>query len=280
MAAPSISVGTELATVCDAQSSTVYVLSSSGLRWMHNNADGLLIYCARVSSNDYVAITEQKTGYKASVSVYDSKGTLIFRFDSHDRYLSDAMVTKDGKHLIVMALGESGGSFASTVIVYDIATANLIGAYPLPDGLAFDLSVTSDSAILLCDDRMAIVSVNGDTRLNYEYGEEYLHKYALTGGDFCALLLGRYQSSNLCTLTTFATDGTQLASLALSEEILDISAAGDRLAVLFSDTLILYDRELNEVTRLEGTQHAGVVRMRTDGTALLISETSARRFLP
>ena len=280
MTAPVVSVGTELAAVCDVQSSTVYVLSDTGLRWTHRNADGLLSYSARMSSNDYLAITEQKTGYKASVSVYDNHGTLIFRFDSHDHYLSDAVVTEDGKHLIVLALGESSGSFASTVIVYDLATANRLGAYPLLNGIALDLSVTEDSVVMLCDNRLSIVSVTGQTRLNYEYGEEYLHDYALTGGNFCALLLGRYRSSNLCTLITFDSNGTQLATLELAEEVLDMNAAGDRLAVLLSDTLILYDRELNEIARLEGTEHAGSVRMNKDGTALLINETSARRFLP
>lgn len=280
MTSPVISVGEALAAVCDAQGDTVYVLSSTGLRWTHQSADGLLCYCARLSGNDYLAVTEQKNGYKASVSVYDNTGTLIFRFDSHDSYLSDAVVTEDGRHLLVLALGESGGTFASTLIVYDLSTAQRTGEYLLPDGLALDAAVTDESAILLCDKRLAIITLSGETRLNFAYGERYLHDYALTGGDFCALLLGRYQSSNICQLTTFSLDGEQLATLDLNEEVLDMSAAGDRLAVLYSDALVLYDRDLNEVARLDDTEHAGSVRMDADGTALLIAETSARRFLP
>lgn len=280
MNAPVISVGTELAAVCDAQGSTIYVLSSTGLRWTHENADGLLSYCARMSANDYLAVTEQKTGYKASVSVYDGKGTLVFRFDSHEHYLSDAVVTEDGRHLIVFALGESSGSFSSTLIVYDLTTAKRVGEYPLLDGLALDLSTTESGTVILCDDRLAIISVSGETILNYAYEEQFLHDYTLTGEDFCALLLGRYQASNLCTLSTFSLDGAPLASLELTEEVLDMSAAGDHLAVLYSNALVLYDRNLNEIARLDDTEHAGNVRMNTDGTALLIAETSARRFLP
>jgi len=50
--------------------------------------------------------------------------------------------------------------------------------------------------------------------------------------------------------------------------------------VLYSDTLVLYDRTLTEIARLEDTGHAGNVRMNADGTALLIAESDARRFLP
>ncbi|MBR3704301.1 MAG: hypothetical protein IKM11_02280 [Oscillospiraceae bacterium] len=278
--APAISVGTELAAVCDTQGSSVHVLSSTGLRWTHNSGEGLLCYCARMSSSDHLAVTEQKNGYKASVSVYDQKGTLIFRFDSHDSYLSDAVVTPDGKRLVVLALGEKGGAFTSTVVVYDLVTAQRIGEYPISDALVLDLSVTDERIILLCDKRLVILTLDGQTMLNYTYGERYLHDYALTGEDFCALLLGRYQSSNICRLATYSLDGETLASLELTEEVLDMSAAGDRLAVLYTDALVIYDRTLNEVARLDETDHAGGVRMDHDGTALLIAETAAWRFLP
>ena len=280
MSAPVVSVGTELAAVCDTQGNSVYVISSTGLRWTHRSGDGLLCYSARMSSSDHLAVIEQKNGYKASVVVYDKKGTMIFRFDSHDSYLSDAVVTHDGKHLIVLALGESGGAFASTMIIYDLSTAQRIGEHSLLDGLALDLSVTPDGAVLLCDKRLAIISLSGEIKLDHAYGERYLHDYALTGEDFCALLLGRYQSGNVCTLSTYSLDGQLLATLELAEEVLDMSASGDRLAVLYGDALVLYDRTLTEIARLDDTEHAGKVHMNSDGTALLIAETFARRFLP
>ena len=280
MGAPVVSVGTELAAVCDAQGSSVHVLSSTGLRWTHNSGEGLLCYCARMSSSDHLAVTEQKNGFKASVSVYDKKGTLVFRFDSHDSYLSDAVVTPDGKQLLVIAMDEQGGTFTSTVIIYDLVTAQRTGEYPVSDALVLDLSVTEERVTLLCDNRIVLLTLDGKTMLNYAYGERYLHDYALTGEDFCALLLGRYQSSNICRLDTYSLDGETLGSLELTEEVLDMSAAGDCLAVLYADTLVIYDRALNELARLDETDHAGSVRMDLDGTALLIAETAAWRFLP
>lgn len=280
MTSPVISVGSELAAVCDAGGNTVYVLGSTGLRWKHQSPEGLQCYCARLNGSDYLAVTEQKNGFKASVSVYDSAGTLVFRFDSHDRYLCDAMVAEDGQHLNILALGEHNGTFATTVIVYDLETAQCIGEHPLSDGLALDMTISGDNTVLLCDKRLAIVTLEGETALNYAYSERYLHDYALTGEDFCALLMGRYQSGNVCRLVTFSLDGEELAVLDLTDEVLDMSAAGDRLAVLYSDALVLYDRTLTEIARLDDTEHAGSVRMNADGTALLIAETFARRFLP
>ena len=55
----------------------------------------------------------------------------------------------------------------------------------------------------LCDKRLSITTLAGETLLDLPYGNLYLHDYALTGEDFCALLLGQYQSGNVCTLTTY-----------------------------------------------------------------------------
>lgn len=280
MTAPVISVGTDTAAVCDTGGSTVYVLDRTGLLWTHTVPDDLLCYSARVSEKDIVTITEQKSGYKASVSTYDSRGNLTFRFDSHESYISDAAVSRDGKWLAVLSLDTQSGVFTSNIVIFDLNTAERIGSYPLRDGLVMDFTLCGETIVTLCDKRLAITTSDGESVLNFAYGERYLHDYTLEGEDFCTLLLGRYQSGNICQLATFDLDGAALATLELTEEVLDLDSAGAYLAVLYSDTLVIYDRTLTQVARLDGTDYAGHVRMSSDGTALLIAETSAWRFLP
>ena len=50
--------------------------------------------------------------------------------------------------------------------------------------------------------------------------------------------------------------------------------------MLYGESLVVYDRELQEKARLDSTDYAGQVRMESDGTVLLIAGTSAWRFLP
>lgn len=280
MHSPMISVGNELAAVCDTGGSTVYVLDRSGLLWTHTAPEGLVCYSARVSENDCVIITEQKSGFKTSVASYNKNGSLLFRFDSHDNYIGDAAMSDDGSALVAVSLEARSGVFASNLVVFEIETAERTGEYELRDGLVLDFTITGNNIVTLCDKRLVVTTLDGETTLNFAYGERYLHNYALTGEDFCALLLGRYQSSNICQLVTFGLDGEELATLELTEEVLDMSAAGGRLAVLYSDALVVYDRMLNEVARLDGTDYAGRVQISNDGTVLLIAETSAWRFLP
>lgn len=280
MANPKLSVGKSHAVVCDVGGDTIYVLDSTGVIDNKTLDRGMCYYTARLNESDDLAVVSQKSGYKASVSVYSRDGQLRFHFDSHDNYISDAVVTKDGKTLVAVTLGEKDGAFASTLVAYDISSAQLVGESYIRDGLVMDYLVNGDRAVSLCDKRLSITTLTGETLLDRTFGNLYLQNYALTGNDFCALLLGRYQAGNISQLTTYDLQGQEIASLEIGEEVLDLSAAGNYLAVLYSNSLVIYTRDLTEYARLDSTDYAGQVRMEEGGTALIISGTSAWRFRP
>ena len=280
MTNPQLSVGKKLASICDVGGDTIYLLDGTGVQRTLHKDGGLCYYSARLNSSDYLAVIEQKNGYKASASVYDGAGELLFNFDSYDNYLSDAVVTADGRYAAVVSLEPENGIFASRLRVYDLATGELKSSASIRDGLVLELAVNGGRLLSLCDKRFTITSLDGESLLDQAYGNLYLNNYALGGRDFCALLLGRYQAGNISTLTTYDLNGNVIASLDLTEEVLDISAAGNYLAVLHGESLAVYDRELNERARLEDTGYAAQIRVQEDGSVLMISGASAWSFLP
>lgn len=280
MANPQLSVGSRQAAVCDVGGGTIYILDQNGICRTLEAEHDLCYFSARLNSSDYLAVTEQKTGYKASVSVYNADGTLLFSFDSYKNYLSDAVVTEDNRSVVSVRLESQGGIFASKLLVYDLDSGELESSAAILDGLVMDFKCSNGRVLSLCDKRFTVTDLAGNTLLNRSYGNLYLHDYTLTGRDFCALLLGRYQAGNICTLTTYDLDGQEIASLELTDEVLDIAAKGDYLAVLYGEDLVVYRRDLTEFSRLADTDYAGQILMEDDGGVLMISGSSAWRFLP
>ena len=280
MTNPQLSVGKDLAVVCDVGGGTSYILDKAGIQRTLRKDGELCCYSARLNSRDYLAVTEQKNGYKASVAVYNKLGELLFSFDSYDNYLGDAVVTPDCRYAVIVSLESYQGIFASRLLVYDIQTEELRSSTPIRDGLVLELAVNGDRVLSLCDKRFVITTLDGEKLLDQAYGNLYLNDYTLGGKDFSALLLGRYQAGNVCTLTTYDVNGEVIASLDLTEEVLDISAAGNNLAVLYGESLVVYDRELTERARLEDANYASQIRAQEDGSVLMISGASAWRFLP
>lgn len=280
MTAPQLSVGGKHAAVCDVGGSTLHILDQNGIQRTIHTEEGLRYFSANLNGSDYLAVTEQKTGYKTFVSVYDPDGELIFTFDSYNSYLGDARVTEDGRSVVIVRLESQGGIFASGLLTYDLGSGEVKSSASILDGLVMDFCCNGDRVISLCDNRFAITGLDGEKFLDQSYGNLYLHDYALNGRDFAALLLGRYQAGNICTLATYDLEGEKIASLELSDEVLDIAAGGDYLAVLYGEGLVVYRRDLTEYARLADTDYAGQVLVEKGGGILLISGSSAWRFLP
>ena len=75
-------------------------------------------------------------------------------------------------------------------------------------------------------------------------------------------------------------DGQKIAALELTDEVLDMAAYGDYLALLYGEGLVIYRRDLTEYARLDNADYAGQILMEDSGSVLLISGSSAWRFLP
>ena len=62
--------------------------------------------------------------------------------------------------------------------------------------------------------------------------------------------------------------------------MLDLSAAGRYLAVLYSNRLVIYDQKLQPCAVLEDVSSARRVLMRADGSAVLVGTNAASLYLP
>ena len=75
-------------------------------------------------------------------------------------------------------------------------------------------------------------------------------------------------------------NGEVLGELELGEEVLDLSAAGRYIAVLYTDRCVIYNSALQEYASLVGTDSIRAVLQRQDGSALLLGAEEARLFVP
>ena len=258
---PAIAVGGQTAAVYDIGGQTLLIYSASGLvRDMSGECSGNILSVS-VNSSDYLALNAEKSGYKSAVTVYDASGEKTFAFNSSEHYVIDAVVMRDCKRMAAVTLGESDGTFADTVSIYSLGSDK-----------ADSVNTLTGSLLLFSSD--------GTLSGSYRYEYPYLRGSSMGGDNYAALLLSRYRSGSTMKLVTVSSDGTEMASLDSSQEVLSMSAAGKYIAVLYSDSLVLYTPQLQEYARLDATEYARSVIMREDGTAVLIGSSSAWLYIP
>ena len=277
---PALSVGGELAAAYDVGGENLYLFSREGERLHLELEEGCGIISARLNDSGYLAVVSEGSGYKGIVDIYDSKQEKVFTYNSSSRFLIDAVVSKDCSSALVVALGEAEGSFCSEVIRYPLTQEEPSARTTLVGHLTMDLENMGEILASISDSSVSFVDTAGEIAGVYSYSNLYLGGYSFGGDGFLALLLNRYHSGSIATLTTVGTDGAVIASKDITEEVLDLSAAGEYVAVLYGDALVIYTRDLTEYARLRDTGYASRVLMNTDGSALIIGGNTAWRYLP
>ena len=277
---PALVSGGERAVGYDVGGTELHLVDSEGeVLTLTANEDEPLI-SARLNDKGWLAVTAERRNYKGWVTVYDGEGELVFKFESSRRYVTDAYVTDDCKFLAAVTLGQEDGVFVSNVVLYDLTKEDPVANYDVSDGLVVSIGQQGDRLVTVSDTGLTFAGTDGTIDASYAFGEGYLREYDLGGEDFAVVQLNRYQSGSVGKVISVAADGTELGSLDVNREILDLSASDRYLAVLYMDSLVIYNRELQVYATLNGTDYAKAVLMRPDGSALLLSSESATLFLP
>ncbi len=267
-----------LAVIYDIGGTDIHVINDRGLV-RRLTADGAILACS-INEKGALAVTTNKSGYKAAVTVYNEEGERIFAFNSSDRFLMTASVSRDGRSMAAVALGQTDGAFASSVVVYALDSTEPLGGSELTGSAVYELGQVGKRWCAVGEDGLYFLTSGGETSAFYDFEGTYLRRCSLEGDGFTAVLLGRYKFGTQTQLATVDENGVQLAIVDVDKEVLSLSAAGKYVAVLYSDELVIYDKNLEVCARLEDMSSAKLVLMRADGSAVLVGSDAASLYLP
>ena len=294
MESPALASGGGRAVAYDVGGTELYVVDATGPLLTLTAQETEPFIAATLNSKGYLAVTAEKQNYKGCVSVYDKDlSRVIFEFKSSRRFVVDACVTNDADSVAAVTLGQENSVFVSNVVLYDLTGSaaredsqvdggvevDASADYDISNGLVAAIGQQGNQLVTVSDTCLTFANQKGEVSATYAY-DGYLREFDLSGDDFTVLLLNRYQTGSVGRLVTVGTDGQELGSLDVQQEILGVSAAGRYLAVLYMDSLVIYNQQLQEYATLRGTDYARSVLMRPDGSALLLSSESAILFLP
>ncbi len=281
---PAVEVCGDMAAVYDLGGNAVYLYSDRTQMGALTDLEGSIL-SVRLNSKGWLAVTTQDSGYKAIVTVYNSELTQLAAVRLSTSFVVDAVVTENCDSLAVVTIDQENAAFESALALYDLTGSQEAGVYydlspsstlSLGNNLTVDLF--SDSPVWLVGDS-ALAVWSGSSVVSWSYQGLYLRNYAV-GSQTAAILLSQYQSGNQTLLYLVDSDGESTGSLALDEQVLSLSAAGQYTAVLTANRLDIYDRELSLYASLEGTDGALQALVRSDGSALLIRSGSAQLYVP
>jgi hypothetical protein len=242
MANPAIAAapGGTLAVVYDSGGKSARIAGRSGIT-ASLTLESEIVSCA-AGRGGVFAVTTRGTGeYKGRVEFFRLSGGApekIYDWFSGEGPALGAAVSRSGKHFAALTLTARGGR----IVLLDSGSTEPRGEYIHRDGAILELSyMASGTLIARADGALISVAENGEGRVIREFEGRELDGYAC-GDAFAVMHFTRADGGG--ELVSIDERGAELGRIETSRGLVWLSAAGDRAAVLRSDGLSLYDREL------------------------------------
>ncbi len=248
---------------------------------LENVKPGVEVLSARVNDSGWLALTAQESGFKGSVTVYDSSYEKeIIKVNLSSTFIVDAAISPDCKTVAVVTLGQSGGSFQSQVRFYHVNEREPYTVVSLGNGMPLDLDYEDGALWVLWESGLTVVDPNGGESSQYSFGRNYLKGCSLGGDGFAVVLLGRYREGSANQVVTVDAAGQELGSQTFNSGVLAVDGAGRYAGVLAGDTLSIFTRDFTPYSTLEDTQNARYLSMTETGAAVLANAQQVWMYLP
>ena len=286
---PVADTGGKAAVVYDAGGNLLRAYANREQVCTLDTVQGREILSARVNPAGRLTVTSREPGYKGVVTVYDEDFQPTVGLRISQRFVLDGILSEDGKTVAVLTMGQgedtldntiSGDGFNSSFRFYHLDEDAPFAACSLGNNVILDLNCSNGVFWALGESGLTTAGTDGALKGSYDYAGEYLKDYSLEGDGFAALLLGKYRAGSGASLVTVDSEGKEMASLELEDQVLDLASAGRYVAVLTAGGLDIYTKDLKPYGTLENSAGSRSVVLRSDGTAILVGNETARLFIP
>ena len=276
MTNPLLQTGGDTILAADIGSNGICAMQSGEGTVLNERLEGTILD-ASVASDGSICYAFNTKSTKTQITVRNADMNEIYHWYSDTAFFNQCCLS--GKYLAGISLGQRDSSFESTAVIWRTDEEEPVAQLPLGNELYLDLTFLSGSTLCAVgQDHLQFFDVDGDLRGTYAYESSYLTHYDIGGDGFIALATNKNKAGGDYTLTTVDSSGEEMASLQITEEILDLSAAGSYVAVLTPSGLTVYNATLTVCAQTSETNGANQIVARNNGSVFLISNNAATLF--
>ena len=236
---------------------------------------------ADLSAKGALCLSSSANGYKSVISVYNNEQQLIYRWLASSMYFPLCAMSSNEKDLAAIAVGQKDGQFESKICYLKTDSDQILNEVSLGNELIYDIDfVKPDLLCAVGENTTQFVTLKGEPVGKYRYEDSYLKDFDFGGDGFLTISTNMYRAGNRYSLATVDFSGDEIATRFIGEEILDVSASGNYIAVLTPGKLKIYTKSLSVYCEMDEAADATSVVMREDGSAILICAGRGELYLP
>lgn len=217
---------------------------------------------------------------KSLVTVYSSKFKELYKLYSTEQYILSALISNNTKYMATLGFSAGSGEFCGMISFYKLDTEGAIKTVSLPDCMPISASFMQNGNLsVLCEDRLLTYTEKGELVRETLFNGFIVSKSSLNSKNISSVLLNTNSLGTSSRLIVSKGEDEPLI-MNFSEEIFDISSAGNYTALLLSNRIVVYNKDGEEHHTFPLVQSAKSCIMREDGTVFAVGPNFANLLIP
>lgn len=245
---PAVSCSSSKALLYDIKGTNFSVETDKGTEITQTLSNDIII--GEIAENGNIAIVSEDDRYSCRLTIYDSKGTEIFKWYLADKYITSLDFIDLGGGCVVAALGVSNGYTETYVYRLDFSKdkeqyqTTITGSAPLM------VNVMDNKTHIVCDNQAVVLDKNG-CQLNSVVFNQSLKQTVAASERYTVMLFGEDVKST-SEIVVYDENLSEVGKISNTERIRKIDSDGDHVIALYNDRIVCYDMSLNQKAEYSG----------------------------
>ncbi len=247
---------------------------------LYNGKTNAPIINLTMNSNSSYSVVTAGPECKALVTVYSSKFKELYKLYSTEQYILSAPISNNLKYMATLGFSAGSGQFNGMISFYKLDTEGAIATVSLPDCMPISASFMQNGNLsVLCEDRMLTYTEKGELVREILFDGFSVSKASLNSKNISSVLLNTNSLGGASRLIV-SKGGDEPLIMNFSEDIFDISSAGNYTALLLANRIVVYNKNGEEHHTFPLAQSAKSCIMREDGTVFAVGANFANLLIP
>lgn len=207
------------------------------------------IITAAISDSGVYSLVTRSVTHIAELTVYNKNNIEKYKYSFSDSYVTDMILSADGKEGLVSTISAQNGEIVSTIYILDFKSETPKAQFKLENNIVSKVEYMSNGKIIAIGDKyMSFINTKTKTPDNYFYNDKILKFYEINKeyGVYCCMSSSDDKSND--DLIFINSSGKKNYEITSPENLTNVSWRKDKIVGLSSDKII----SLNENGKING----------------------------
>lgn len=203
------------------------------------------IFVADIIDSGTYALVTQSDGYLSKLKVYDRDNNQIFAYSFADFYITSVALHPGGRSAVLSGLSALDGSEMTALYVLDFTNDTPTFIKELNENVVYQVDFLNDTfAAAVGNTACHVINIRSGEVTSTDYEGKTLTAYTFNPGTSTfTVSLSRSGDGRNCEIISFNSNGTIAKSFITDLKVQCISTYKNRVALLTSDCLYLYNKD-------------------------------------